>query len=173
MAAPAWDGLVRLTHWGVAALVGFNLLNEEGQWLHRWSGYTVVALVLMRLLWGVMGSRAHGPARLRSWWPTPQSVAAHVRELLSGPPPSSRPAHVGHNPLGACMVLALWATLLSLGATGWMMGLDAFWGEEWLEEIHEALAQALMCLVPLHVLGAVLESKRSGQHLVRAMIKGD
>lgn len=172
MTAPAWDGLVRLTHWGVAALVGFNLLNEEGEWLHRASGYTVVALVVLRLLWGVVGSRPGGPARLRSWWPTPQAVLAHVRALMSGPP-SGESVHVGHNPLGACMVLALWGTVLSLGGSGWMMGLDAFWGEEWLEEVHEALAQTLMVLVPLHVLGAVLESKRSGQHLVRAMIKGE
>ena len=132
MKAPAWDGLVRLTHWGVAALVGFNLLNEEGEWLHRVSGYTVVTLVLVRLMWGMVGSRPGGPARLRSWWPTPRAVRAHVRELVSGQP-ASESAHVGHNPLGACMVLALWGTVLALGASGWMMGLDAFWGEEWLE----------------------------------------
>lgn len=171
MNAPAWDGLVRLTHWGVAALVGFNLLNEEGATLHRWSGYTVLALVLVRLLWGVVGSHPGGPARLRSWWPTPTAVLTHLRSLVSEQPQGSTP-HVGHNPLGACMVLTLWAVLLALGATGWMMSLDVWWGEEWLEDLHEALAQTLMVLVPLHVLGAMLESKRSGQHLVRAMVKG-
>jgi cytochrome b len=41
-----------------------------------------------------------------------------------------------------------------------------------LEEIHEALAYAILPLVALHVAAALLESWKHGENLVRAMITG-
>ena len=41
-----WDGLVRLTHWGVAAVCIGNLwLNEAGEEWHEWLGYGAMALI--------------------------------------------------------------------------------------------------------------------------------
>ncbi|TBO33905.1 hypothetical protein EYS42_00130 [Aquabacterium lacunae] len=165
----AWDRLVRSTHWAVALLVAFNLLNEEGARWHRWAGYTVALLVLARLAWGLLLAPRHSPARLSAWWPRPSQVLLHVRLLLAG----DRQAHgVGHNPLGACMVLAFWSVLLGLGLSGWMMQQDAWWGAEWLEDGHELLASTLWALVPLHVAGAMLEGWRVRRNLVVAMVKG-
>lgn len=162
-----WDWLVRLTHWLVAALVVFNQLNEEGEQWHRWAGYAVAGLVLVRLVWGLVLAPVDSPARLRQWWPTVDGVIGHLRQLTQ----TRAEPHAGHNPLGALMVLALWSVLLALGATGWMMGLDAFWGDEWLEDAHEALGKSLFVLVPLHVAGAVFESWRTRTNLVAGMIR--
>ena len=49
------------------------------------------------------------------------------------------------------MMLALMALVLALGATGWMQTTDAFFGEEWLMELHEALAHGLLWAAGLHV----------------------
>jgi cytochrome b len=62
--------------------------------------------------------------------------------------------------------------VLSLGLTGWMQGLDAFWGDEWLEELHEGLAATLQGLVLLHVGAALLMSHLERTNLIRAMITG-
>lgn len=37
------------------------------------------------------------------------------------------------------------ALVLALGMTGWMQTLDAFWGEAWLQELHEIIASTLDC----------------------------
>ncbi len=84
----------------------------------------------------------------------------------------TEPRHVGHNPLGGLMVLALLLVLGGLGVTGWMMGLDAFWGNELLGNLHADLANLLLVLVGLHLLGVAWESFRHGENLVAAMITG-
>ncbi|WP_269532296.1 cytochrome b/b6 domain-containing protein [Chitinimonas sp. BJYL2] len=160
-----WDPLVRLTHWTVALLVLGNFLNEDGETWHRYAGYTVVALVLIRLVWGWVGP---GHARLWTELPTPQRITAYVSALWQG----KAPRYLGHNPLGMLMMLALWSVLLGLGLTGWLMGTDMFWGEEWVEEIHEALANSLMVLVPLHVLAAIMASLHERDNLIAAMVHG-
>lgn len=160
-----WDPLVRITHWAVAALVLANFLNEAGDAAHRYAGYAVLVLVGLRLIWGLVGS-PH--ARLRSFWPTPARVFAYVAALLRG----RAPRYLGHNPAAAVMMLLLWAVLLGLGLSGWLMRSDAFWGEAWLEAVHELLANSLLLLLPLHVLAAILESWREHDNLIAAMLHG-
>ena len=57
--------------------------------------------------------------------------------------------------------------------SGWLTTTDRFFGEEWLEELHEALAIALQVMVGLHVLAAIAESWKQRQNLVLSMITGD
>lgn len=110
--ARGWDPLVRLTHWGVAAgIVANGAFTEEGSGLHLWVGYGVGALLALRLLWGVIGPPE---ARFSAFPPSPRRAAAHVREIVEG----RRSHHRSHNPLGALMVYALWATLAVVIATG-------------------------------------------------------
>lgn len=72
------------------------------------------------------------------------------------------------------MMLTLMALIVALGVSGWMMTeIDALWGEDWIEEVHEFLANAVILLVPLHILGAVIESRRHRENLVLSMIHGD
>ena len=70
------------------------------------------------------------------------------------------------------MILLLMAWVAAVGATGWMQTLDAYWGVEWLEELHEALAYGLLALVGVHVAAAIVESWHYRENLVAAMLHG-
>jgi cytochrome b len=70
------------------------------------------------------------------------------------------------------MMLALMVLLLATGVTGWMTTLDAFWGEDWLEELHGGLANAIMVLALIHAAAAIVESLRHRENLVWSMVTG-
>ncbi|CUA81803.1 Cytochrome b [Gulbenkiania indica] len=161
-----WDPFVRLFHWLLVAGVSANLfVLEEGDPPHRWVGYVATALVLARIVWGFIGTHH---ARFADFWPTRRRLRAHLVRLRAHQADPSP----GHNPMGALMMLALMALVLALGFTGWLMGTDAYWGEEWLESLHEGLANTLMGLAGMHVLAAVVMSRLERVNLVRAMITG-
>ena len=161
-----WDPFVRIFHWGLVACIALNeFVVDDGERVHQWIGYAASALVLARIVWGFVGTRH---ARFSDFWPTPARLRAHLADLLAG----RHGAQVGHNPLGALMMLALLAVVLALGASGWLQTTDAFWGEEWLQELHEELAEALLGLAGVHVAAALLMSAVERTNLVAAMVSG-
>lgn len=107
-----WDPLVRITHWGIAAAVVINrLVTEGGSQLHVWIGLALAALLALRLGWGFVGPVE---ARFASFPPSPRRAIAHVRDILAG----RHVSHRSHNPLGALMAYALWASLAVVIASG-------------------------------------------------------
>lgn len=166
MRRPVWDRFVRGFHW---TLVGCVLLNqfvlEAGETPHEWAGYLAASLVVARIVWGFIGSRH---ARFSDFFPTPTRLTAHLRALRSGQPVH----HWGHNPLGALMMLLLMTLVLALGITGWMQGTDAWFGEEWLQELHELLAHALVLSAGAHAAAALLMGRFERTRLVKAMVTG-
>jgi cytochrome b len=164
-AVTVWDPLVRLFHWSLAACILGTFLVEEGDTAHRWLGYTALGLIGFRVLWGLVGSRH---ARFGDWVRGPRAVATYLRQRLAGR--SQR--RLGHNPAAAVMILLLMAWVSAVGVTGWMQTLDAYWGAEWLEELHEFLAYGLLALVGVHVLAAIVESWHYRENLIAAMVHG-
>lgn len=161
-----WDPFVRLFHWSLVACVLLNqLLLEGGETAHRWTGYTAGALVLARVVWGFVGSRH---ARFADFFPTPARLRTHLQALRR----REQPHHAGHNPLGALMMLALMACVLALGITGWLQGTDAFFGNEGLQDLHEALANGLLWAAGLHAAAAIVMGRLERVNLVRAMVTG-
>ena len=165
-AVPVWDPFVRIFHWSlvIGVLANFFVV-DDGETVHQWLGYTVTTLVLARIVWGFVGTRH---ARFADFFPTPARVRRHLADLASG----RRDFHAGHNPLGALMMLALIGLVLSLGVTGYMQGMDAYWGEEWLQDLHEGIATGLIGLAGLHALAAIVMSRLERVNLVKAMITG-
>ncbi|WP_414590781.1 cytochrome b/b6 domain-containing protein [Ancylobacter sp. G4_0304] len=161
-----WDPVVRVFHWTVVAGCLLNLfILEDGDLAHRIIGYLVAAMLVIRLVWGFIGTRY---ARFTEFVPSRHRLVGYLAALAKG----REPRMLGHNPAGAVMMLALMALLAAVSLTGWMMGLDAFWGEEWLEETHEFLANAILVLALLHAAAAVIESVRHRENLVLSMITG-
>lgn len=107
-----WDPIVKLTHWGiVAAIIGNALVTEEGSGWHIWVGYSLAALLALRLLWGLTGP---SEARFSAFPPSPSRALAHISEIRRG----EVARHKSHNPLGALMVYAIWAMLGVIIASG-------------------------------------------------------
>ena len=166
VAVRVWDPLVRLTHWTIAAAIVLNgALVDEESLAHVWIGYAALGVLALRLAWGVIGPKH---ARFSAFPPSIGGALNHVAEMLTG---RAKP-HLSHNPLGALMVYALWGLLAVVSLTGVAMETDALWGLKDVEDVHEVAANLLMILAALHVAGVVIESKRSGVNLVRAMIDG-
>lgn len=163
---PVWDRFVRVFHWTVVTCVVLNyFVWEEGEWLHEWTGYLAAAFVLARIVWGFVGSRH---ARFADFFPTPARLQAHLRAVRAGSPEH----HWGHNPLGAIMMLLLMTLVLSLGLTGWMQGVDPFFGEDWVQNLHKYLANALVAFAGLHALAAIVMGRLERTRLVKAMVTG-
>jgi cytochrome b len=165
-----WDALIRSLHWLlVAAMV---TAWTSGHWLKPWfdevhhsAGYLAAGVVGLRIVWGFVGSRH---ARFDQFVRSPRATLAYARQLPSG----CEPRHVGHNPLGGWMVLALLATVASLSLTGWLYTTDWLWGYEWLSTLHAALAWLALGLVIAHLGGVVFTSIRHRENLVAAMLSG-
>lgn len=161
-----WDPFVRLFHWTLAGgLVIAWLSADEWDALHEWTGYLIAGLLAARLVWGLIGSRQ---ARFAHFVRSPAAVRAYLRDMLKG----RERRYLGHNPAGAAMILVLIAVIAATAATGWMGTLDRFAHAEWVEDVHEILANLILILVPLHVAGVLLASLRHRENLVRAMIVG-
>jgi cytochrome b len=162
---PAWDWVVRLLHWALAALVAVDLVRDDGDYAHRLVGYAASAIVLVRLSWAVV-SRSH--AGLASLRPSVSQSLAYLHLLVRGQAPRS----AGHNPLGVWMVWLLWILVLLLGVTGWMSRLDAFWGDDRVHDAHALLADGLLIAVILHLAGVTTMSWLWRENLAASMITG-
>ncbi len=148
-----WGRPIRIIHWMVAGGILLNRFAlEGGDPPHLWVGYTVVALVVLRLIWGIAAKK--GAVAFRTW---PLRVSDLMTFFQSH---FSRVKHdySAHNPAASYTYLVIWAIILCLGITGFMMGLDAFWGDEWLEDLHGTLANVLIALVIVHLIGIMVDA---------------
>lgn len=161
-----WDPLVRSSHWltALGCILNLFVLDGSGR-AHLAVGYAIAGLLLMRCIWGFAGSQH---ARFSDFFPWPSVLVPYVKELALG----RERRYIGHNPAGAVMMLALLLVLGALSVTGWMQGLDMFWGMEWLQNLHGLFANALFGLALIHAGAAVFESWRHSENLVLSMITG-
>jgi cytochrome b len=160
-----WDPLLRLAHWGLAAAVTLALVSSDDRRLHEAAGYAALGVVGLRIVWGFVGP-AH--ARFTDFVRGPGTVLAYLRDVFR----LSARRHLGHNPAGGAMILALFALVLVAGVSGWMSETDRFFGVTWVEDLHSGSANLLLFLIIGHVVGVIASSMLHGENLVRAMITG-
>ncbi len=161
-----WDPLVRIFHWSLVAGIALAWITSEGlDRVHELIGYGVATLVAIRFVWGFVGTKY---ARFSQFVKGPRATLGYLRQIATG----RAPRYLGHNPAGAAMIVALLTTITGTLVTGWMITLDAFWGVEWLEDLHEVMATFVLVLVGLHVAGVIHASVVHRESLVKAMITG-
>ncbi len=192
-----WDPLVRVSHWGIALVVLFNaVLDEGGGLFHVTLGWIGMALLALRLVWGFVGP---AEARFAAFLPNPLAALRHLGALVRGTPRE----YPSHNPAGAVMVFALWGLLAVVTATGLVMTggrtpmqvadeKAAVAAGDWsalakasksgdddsaalkksAEEVHEVAANLILFLALLHVAGVAVESRALRRNLVRPMLFG-
>jgi cytochrome b len=161
-----WDVPLRVFHWLLAgAFAGAFLTAESERWrdVHAMLGYTVLAMVAFRVLWGVFGTRY---ARFGALPLSPRRAVAYLRSLLCGRPEH----HVGHNPAGSLAIYALLALAAGTALTGLAAMTDS--GGKGLGDLHEGLANAMLLVVIVHIAGVVAGSLAHRENLVLAMLTG-
>ena len=165
-AVRVWDPFVRIAHWTLVLTVAGAWLTQEGggRW-HEWLGYAALAVVIARIAWGQVGPPN---ARFSHFVRSPAATLRYAQQVMN----HAEPRYIGHNPLGAYMIVMIVITVILVSATGWLYTTDTFWGIEWVEELHEALSNVLIVFVTLHVAGVVFTSFRQRENLVGAMLHG-
>ena len=165
-AVRVWDPLLRICHWSLVTAVTLAWLTHEGwgEW-HEWLGYAALAVVGVRIPWGFLGPPE---SRFLNFVRPPGETLAYAKRVLAG----NAERHLGHNPLGGWMIVALLANVLLVGLSGWLFTTERFWGAEWVEELHEALADSLLVLIALHLAGVIFTSLRHKENLAAAMLHG-
>ncbi|WP_435212893.1 cytochrome b/b6 domain-containing protein [Luminiphilus sp. nBUS_16] len=152
--------LIRCFHWLLALGIVLNYgFLESGGDLHEWLGWALGALVLLRVLAGFTTSGDASFARLNL---APRLVLQDLRNLAG-----DYPDHDDHSAAGSWMIVLILTLVVLLAVTGWMQDLDAFWGEDWLQNTHEWLANSLVALAGLHVLAVGIIQFRHGIPLLR------
>ena len=161
-----WDPLVRICHWSLVITVTLAWLTREGWGLwHEWLGYAALAVVAVRIPWGFLGPAY---ARFTSFVSPPGETLDYAKRLIAG----NEERHLGHNPLGGWMIVAVLTNVVLVGLSGWLFTTDRSWGVEWVEELHEALANSLLALIAVHLAGVIFTSVRQRENLAAAMVHG-
>jgi len=172
-----WDILIRTFHWALVFFFFLAFLTED-DWMtiHSYAGYSVGALILFRLVWGVIGTRH---ARFTGFITSPAQLVTYLKELFS----NKSKRYIGHNPAGAAMVVTLLISTSLTVLTGTALyateGLGPLsetffssWSEDFLEETHEFFANFTLFMVFMHVAGVLFSSLLHRENLIRSMFTG-
>jgi cytochrome b len=161
-----WDALVRICHVGLICLViaAWFSRHRAGPW-HEYFGYAVAAVVLIRCVWGIIGTRH---ARFSSFVRGPSATLAYAKLVAL----KRAPRYIGHNPLGALMILALFMCIAVICGTGYLFGTDRFFGIGWVITTHLYATYTLFALIVMHLLGVIHASMQHRENLIAAMLHG-
>jgi len=110
-----WDPLIRVFHWGLVAAFAIAYLSAEDlDTVHEVAGYVVAGLIAVRLIWGLVGSHY---ARFTEFLRGPSATLGYTRDMVRG----RERRYLGHNPVGAVMIVLLLAALSGTAYTGWLL----------------------------------------------------
>jgi cytochrome b len=175
-----WDGAVRIVHWLMVLLLVVLLATGwlGNDWLvwHMRAGFSMLTLVLFRILWGFAGSHN---ARFASFVRGPRAVRQYARSLAR----RAHDVHATHNPLGAWMVIALLVALLVQCSLGLFTNDDVLYEGPLVKHITKDLSDTLsslhrrwwwvvVVLVTLHIGAVATYYTVLRDDLVRPMFTG-
>ena len=176
-----WDLPVRIFHWLLVVLVAVSIVtgNIGGVWemeLHLLAGSAVLALVLFRAAWGLIGSST---ARFAAFVRGPKAVIAYLFGLLAG----RKTTDLGHNPVGGWSVVAMLSSLALQAVTGLFANDDILTKgplakfvtkrmSDLITEVHELNASLLYVLIGIHLAAILGYYVFKRDNLVRPMITG-
>ena len=187
-----WDLPLRAFHWllvlGILGL--FLTAKADADWLswltgrfdvmwmpwHFRFGYFVIGLLLFRLIWGFVGP-AH--ARFGHFLPGPRTFLVYLRNVAKR---DSKPS-IGHNPMGAVMVVVMLLMVAVQAFSGLFTSDDIVWAGPFFPSvsaklstlagsIHHRNFEILQWIIGLHVLAILFYTLYKRQPLLAAMIHG-
>jgi cytochrome b len=173
-----WDAPTRLFHWAIVILLCTAWLTEWLNWmeLHMLNGYTVCALLLFRVAWGIVGSET---SRFSRFLKSPLAALHHLSRLHRREPDTE----IGHNAAGGWMVLLMLMLLAVQVGTGLCANDDVLtegplfkyvgkdWSD-WLSHIHSINFRLIQIAVVLHIAAIAAYAVMKRHDLLRPMITG-
>lgn len=175
-----WDLPLRLFHWALAAcVIALVVTAKVGGNAMEWHfrlGYVVLALLVFRIVWGLVGGRW---SRFTSFLYSPVRLVRYLKGSAHAED------SIGHSPLGALSVFGLLAVLVAQVATGLLSDDEiAFAGPltrfvsnavvGQATSYHKEIGQYLVIgLVVLHLLAIAYYVLVRRHRLVRPMLHGD
>lgn len=176
-----WDIWIRSFHWCLAASVIFLIISgETGFWFFDWHrniGEFVLALLVFRIAWGLIGS---SNAKLQSLISQPRLAIKHLIQLAGGNTKQER----GHNAAGGWAVLVMLFFIAFQAVSGLFIADEdeliegAFYGVLSTEQsaqllhLHHLNARFLQIIVGVHILMVFVYLLRAKQNLITPMITG-
>ena len=171
-----WDRLVRIGHWLLVLSFIVLYVRYKKFPLHTYAGYMVLTLIIIRVVWGFIGSRA---ARFRTFLYAPREMWNYLQLAFKG----HAPYYFSHNPMGAAMVFFLLSAVfinsilgLILYSSGQQLGpFGAFFPDTWedsLSVVHEWIGHIVAMAVVMHVLGVIWAAWLHRENYVMAMLTG-
>ncbi len=175
-----WDLPTRLFHWLLVILVIISFVTAKiggnAMQYHEWSGFTILTLLLFRLVWGFVGSRE---SRFVTFVHGPAAVFRYAVKILR---PDSR-HYLGHNPLGGWSIVAMLSALMVQAGTGLFANDDIVtegplykWickaTSDWLTRVHKLNQEVIITLVAIHILAVVFYFFFKRENLLKPMVIG-
>ena len=165
-----WDPFVRIFHWTLVIAFSVAFYTHASEWdrlIHVRAGYTAGALLIARIVWGLMKT---GYASFHSFPFDLKQASKHIYRVLKG----SGTRYIGHNPAGSLVIYAMLATGLTAVSSGWLV-----YNEGWLfnqpelfQRLHQYSTWGWLILVSMHITGVVAESIIHKDNIILAMITG-
>jgi cytochrome b len=175
-----WDLPVRLFHWAIVVLIAAAWATQEYNYmdLHVLCGYSILALLLFRIVWGFVGSDT---ARFGAFLRSPVEALRHLSEITQ----READREVGHNAAGGWMVLLMLALIGVQTGTGLFSNsgddgtvdgplkpLISQGLSDTLSTVHSYNFKLIEAAIALHVLAIVTYAVLKRQDLVRPMVTG-
>jgi cytochrome b len=165
-----YDLPTRLFHWifsglFVGAFFIVKTVDDENPVFsyHMLAGLLLVFVVLLRILWGLFGTRY---ALFSSLSLSPLEVFDYFKGLMTG----GKKRSAGHNPASSWATILMFFLALSLGVSGILMATGQ---KETLKDVHELFANGFLIVVLLHVAGVILHAFRHRDGIALSMIDGN
>jgi len=165
-----YDLPTRLFHWSfvglfLTAFVITKTIDDESVTFsyHMIAGMTLSFLVVMRIIWGVLGTKH---AKFSGFALRPADLISYMSGIFSG----SKRRWAGHNPASSWAAVIMMILALSLGMTGFRMATGP--ENHDIKEIHEVLATLFMVVAVTHVIGIVVHTIRHREMIGLSMIDG-
>ena len=187
-----WDIPTRLFHWllviGVVyAWFAVEILEDMEQ--HFYAGYSVLCLLLFRLVWGLVGSRY---ALFNNFLYAPSKIIAYVKMLFVKDSPEAKREEVskkmqptpylGHNPLGGLAIFAMLGVLIFQTGSGLFSSDDYYYGPlaglidkslvARLTNLHHLNFDIITVVVAIHVVAILFYQLYKKERLIGAMFHG-
>ena len=173
-----WDLPVRVMHWLLALAVAGAWLSHYDltDWFpfHAICGYVTLVVTITRIVWGIVGTHH---ARFANFVRGPRAVIRYLADT------GNAQNTVGHNPVGALMVLLLLALLLVQAITGLfandqvanvgpLFGYIRSVTSDKLTGIHQVLANVIVTCVCMHIAAVLAHCVFKRENLILPMVTG-